>query len=153
MYFTSIYFNFFNFLHREIDDINEIEPQKEYVQRYQLVPVSEQSFNQQIYEQHGPRGRSASDSPEAGNLVIPNDGAIYVTSQHPNASENVNGIRYAPASDVRFEDENYTPTRYEYQHAQHHGNPHNAHSGPNDEVKIELVRNQHALHGKVCAKN
>lgn len=113
--------------------------------------MSEQfSTNQQIYEQHGARGRSASDSPEAGNLAISNNGAIYVTSQHPGATDNVNGIRYAAASEVRFEDESYVPTRYEYQHGQHHGNPHLAHSGPNDEVKIELVRNQHGIHGKVC---
>lgn len=143
---------FFRFDFREIDDINEIEQhgQKEYVQRYQLVPVTEQSFNQQIYEQHGARGRSASDSPEAGNLAISNNGAIYVTSQHHGAPDNGNGIRYAASSEVRFEEENYVPARYEYQHGQHHGNPHNAHSGSNEEVKIELVRNQHAIHGKVC---
>lgn len=115
------------------------------MQRYQLVPVSEPSFTQQIYEQHGARGRAPSDSPEAGNLSIPNNGTIYVTSQHPNATEN--GLRFAAGPDVRFEDEAYA--RYEYQHGQHHPNPHNAHSGSNEDIKIELIRNQHALHGKV----
>lgn len=120
------------------------------MQRYQLVPVSEPSFNQQIYEQHGARGRSSSDSPEGGNIAIPNNGTIYVTSQHPNAAENVNGIRYAAAPEVRFEDETYTTARYEYQHGQHHPNVHNAHTGSGDDnIKIELIRNQHALHGKV----
>lgn len=114
------------------------------MQRYQLVPVSEPSFNQQIYEQHGAnRGRSASDSP------IPNNGTIYVTSQHANAGENVNGVRYTVPSEVRFDDETYAAARYEYQHGQHHPNAHNAHSGSGDDIKIELIRNQHALHGKV----
>ncbi|XP_055305547.1 endothelial transcription factor GATA-2-like isoform X2 [Sitodiplosis mosellana] len=134
---------------REIEDINEIEPQKEYVQRYQLVPVSEPSFNQHIYEQHGARGRLASDSPESGNIAIPNNGTIYVTSQHPNAGENINGIRYAVPPEVRFEDETYATARYEYQHGQHHPNAHNAHSGSSDDIKIELIRNQHALHSKI----
>lgn len=120
------------------------------MQRYQLVPVTEPPFNQQIYEQHGSRGRSASDSPEAGNISIPNNGTIYVTSQHPNAAENINGIRYAGPPEVRFEDETYATTRYEYQHGQHHPNAHNANSGPGDDIKIELIRNQHhPLHGKV----
>lgn len=39
--------------------------------------------------------------------------------------------------------------RYEYQHGQHHPNTHNAHAGSNEDIKIELIRNQHALHGKV----
>lgn len=108
--------------------------------------MSEPSFNPQIYEQHGPRGRSSSDSPESGNIAIPNNGTIYVTSQHPNAAENVNGIRYAAPPEVRFDDETYATARYEYQHGQHHPN---AHSGPGDDIKIELIRNQHALHGKV----
>lgn len=129
-------------------EIEEIEPQKEYVQRYQLVPVSESSFNHQIYDQHGTRGRSASDSPEGGNITIPNNGTIYVTSQHPNAAENVNGIRYAAGPDVRFEDEAYAAgARFEYQPGQHHSNPH---AGPGEDIKVELIRNQHALHGKVC---
>lgn len=138
----------------EIDDINEIEPQKEYVQRYQLVPVSEPSFNQEIYEQHGARGRSASDdSPESGNISIqnPHNGAIYVTSQHPNATDDVNGLRYAAGTDVRFDDETYN-TRYEYSHGQHQSNAHNAHNAHSvtgEDIKIELIRNQHALHGKV----
>lgn len=122
------------------------------MQRYQLVPVSEPSYNQQIYEQQTARGRSTNDSPESGNIAIPNNGTIYVTSQHPNATENVNGLRYA-APELRFEDEGYAAAaRYEYQHGQHHPNAHNAHnahSGPGDDIKIELIRNQHALHGKV----
>lgn len=109
--------------------------------------MSEPSFNQQIYEQHGARGRANSDSPEAGNLAIPNNGTIYVTSQHPNAAEN--GLRFATAPEVRFEDDTYTAARFEYQHAQHHPNTHNAHSGSADDIKIELIRNQHALHSKV----
>lgn len=90
--------------------------------------------------------RSNSDSPGAGNLAIQsNNGTIYVTSQHPNATESINGLRYAAASEVRFEDENYANARYEYQHGQHHPN------GPGDDIKIELIRNhnQHGLHGKV----
>lgn len=116
------------------------------MQRYQLVPVSEPSFNQQIYEQHGARGRAPSDSPEAGNLTIPNNSTIYVTAQHANATENA--LRFATNPDVRFEDETYATARYEYQHGQHHPNAHNAHSGPGEEIKVELIRNQH-LHGKV----
>lgn len=108
--------------------------------------MSEPSYNQQIYEQHGARGRSVSDSPESGNIAIPNpnNGTIYVTSQHPNVADNVNGIRYAAAPDgLRFEDETY---RYEYGHPPH---AHNAHSATGEDIKIELIRNQHALHGKV----
>lgn len=120
------------------------------MQRYQLVPVSEPSFNQQIYEHHGAnRGRSTSDSPESGNIAIPNNGTIYVTSQQGNAGENVNGVRYSVPSEVRFDDEAYATARYEYQNGQHHPNAHNAHSGSGDDIKIELIRNQHALHGKV----
>lgn len=109
--------------------------------------MSEPSFNQQIFEQHGARGRAPSDSPEAGNLTISNNGAIYVTSQHPNATEN--GLRFAQGPDVRFDDDSYTTARYEYQHGQHHPNAHNTHPGNNEDIKIELIRNQHALHGKV----
>ncbi|XP_031621496.1 uncharacterized protein LOC116339635 isoform X2 [Contarinia nasturtii] len=129
---------------REIDDINEIEPQKEYVQRYQLVPVTEPSYNQQIYEQHGARGRTISDSPESANIAIPNNGTIYVASQHPNASDNLNGIRYATGPDLRFEDE--YGQRYEYGQPPH---AHNSHSAAGEDIKIELIRNQHALHGKI----
>lgn len=120
------------------------------MQRYQLVPVSEPSYNQQIYEQHGTRGRSTNVSPEAGNIAIPNNGTIYVTSQHPNATENVNNVRYAAAPDVRFDDETYNTTRYEYgQQHPHTHNTHNTHSATGEDIKIELIRNQHALHGKV----
>lgn len=80
------------------------------MQRYQLVPVSEPPFNQQIYEQHGTRVRAPNDSPDGSSLTIPNNGTIYVTSQHPNAAEN--GLRFAAAPDIRFEDETYTTARY-----------------------------------------
>lgn len=112
--------------------------------------MSESSFNQQIYEQHGAnRGRPTSDSPEAGNIAIPNNGTIYVTSQHPNATENINGLRFAAAPDVRFEDDAYATARYEYQHGPSQPNAHNPHAASADDIKIELIRNQHALHGKV----
>lgn len=111
------------------------------------MPVNEPPFNQQNYEQHGIRGRAPSDSPETGNLTLPNNGTIYVTSQHPNAAEN--GLRFAAAPEVRFEDETYATARYEYQHAQHHLNTHNAHPGSADDIKIEVIRNHNALHGKV----
>lgn len=107
--------------------------------------MSEPPFNQQIYEQHGARGRANSDSPEAGNLALPNNGTIYVTSQHPTE----NGLRFTTAPEVRFEDDAYAAARYEYQHGQHHQNAHNPHPGSADDVKVELIRNQHALHGKV----
>lgn len=167
--FNFLFWLWAHFFCREIENITEIEPQKDYVQRYQLVPVSEPPFNQQIYEQHGVRVRAPNDSPDGAGLAIPNNGTIYVTSQHPNAPEN--GLRFAAAPDIRFEDEAYAtarylqPTlvaikawtniliwngfRYEYQHGQHHSSAHNAHPGSNEDIKIELIRNQHALHGKV----
>lgn len=72
--------------------------------------MSEPPFNQQIYEQHGARVRAPNDSPDG--LSIPNNGTIYVTSQHPNATEN--GLRFAAAPDIRFEDEAYATARYFY---------------------------------------
>lgn len=111
MFHNFIDFSFCDhFFCREIENITEIEPQKDYVQRYQLVPVSEPPFNQQIYEQHGARVRAPNDSPDGASLTIPNNGTIYVTSQHPNASEN--GLRFAAAPDIRFEDETYATARY-----------------------------------------
>lgn len=140
----------------EISDINEIESDKEYVERFQLVPVHESQFAQQAYEQHV-RVRSSSDSPEGGELAIPNNATVYV--HHPlgpvagGNNENVNGLRYTTAPEVRYEDEGYT-TRYEYQHPQHPQHPSNAHNNNShpastDDIKIELIRNQPGLHGKV----
>lgn len=115
------------------------------------MPVNEAQFNQQAYEQHSARVRSSSDSPEGGDVAIHNNATVYLTAQHPNsgANDNPNGLRYATASDVRYEN-------YEYQHSQHHqAVHHNAHGNGNgdDNIKIELIRNQHALHGKVCWHN
>lgn len=46
-------------IHREITDIHELEQDKNYVERYQLVPVNEPAF---VYEQNAGRhdGRSGS---------------------------------------------------------------------------------------------
>lgn len=140
-------------IYREISDINEIDGEKEYIERFQLVPVTDQIFNHQTYEQHGNRVRSTNGSPSAGDLSIQNQSSVYIQAQHaPNTNENVNGLRYnsAPA-EVRYEDEAYTTNRYEYVHQQHHSssNPqHNVHHPTGEEIKVELIRGQ-ALHGKV----
>lgn len=135
--------------------MNEIDGEKEYIERFQLVPVGEQIFTQAAYEQHGNRIRSAHGSPATGELNLSNQPTVYIQAQHPsNANENVNGLRFsaAPAGEVRYEDEGYATNRYEYVHAQHQQPPnahHNIHHGANEEIKVELIRGQ-ALHGKVC---
>lgn len=104
-------------------------------------------FNQQIYEQQAARVRSSSDSPESADLVIRNNATVYVTTQHPTsvASENASGLRYAAASDVQYENyDNYQQHHHQTVHPNAHGN------GNGDEnIKIELIRNQHPIHGKV----
>lgn len=109
-----------------------------------------------------------SDSPDADirDIQQPVNGTtVYVSSHQTNEDGSVGlGLRYSSASvggsiggsssgpgtaeHVRYEDESYPP-RYEY-HQQHHPATSNAHTNP-DEIKIELIRNQHPLHGKVIA--
>lgn len=128
---------------REISDINEIGSDKEYVDRYQLVQTNDTTLNQQAYEQHSARVRTSTDSPEVGDLTIQNNPTVYVTAQHPNSTpnEDPNGLRYAAAHEVRYEN-------YDYPHAQHHqAIHHNAHGASNgDVIKFELIRNQHSMH-------
>lgn len=120
-----------------------------------MVPVNDPAFNQQTYEQQGTRVRSSTDSPEGGDLSIQNNATVYVQSQPASSgNENVNGLRYSAAPEIRYEDESYTTGRYEYLHAQHHPTSnnahHNIHSANNEDIKIELIRgHQHTLHGKV----
>lgn len=138
------------FNNSEITDINDIESDKEYVERYQLVPVNVPPFNQQTYEQQATRVRSSSDSPESTDLAIRNNATVYVTTQHPSsvASGSSSGLRYASAPEVQYESYDYQQQHHQTVHSNAHGN------GNNDEnIKIELIRNQHPIHGKVYNTN
>lgn len=139
----------------EITDINEIESDKEYVERYQLVPVNVPPFNQQqTYEQQTARVRSSSDSPEIADLACRNNATVYVTTQHPTsvASETTAGLRYAAAHEVQYENYDYQQQQHHHQtvHPNVHGNG-NGNAG-DETIKIELIRNQHPIHGKVHTK-
>lgn len=142
---------------REITDVHEIEQDKHYVERFQLIPVDEQTYT---YEHHTGGPSSAANGGGGGGLdaaalvkreahsAAERDAAMQDAQQQPTAtvymsqpSGDVDVLRYTTAAQVRYDDEVYhqaPPPRYEYQ-------PHAAHAPP-DEIKVELVRHQQQHH-------
>lgn len=101
---------------------------------------------------------AGSDSPDTETIAIQttaNGQTVYVTSHSASANDDgTENLRYNPNGgsntgpnvngehQLRYPEDPYTP-RYEYQ--AHHHAPSNA-----EEIKIELIRNQHsALHAKM----
>lgn len=155
--------------------MNEIEHE-----RFQLVPVNEQGFPYEqataarsgkqnedhlSFSNSHPIECAEGDSPGADIVATAaaNGQTVYVTPAHqqPSASsDDAENLQYNPASgsgpQIRFEEDSY-PNRYEYQqqHQQQQSHSHsstanNPHGNP-EEIKIELIRGQHAsLHvGKI----
>lgn len=133
------------YFHREITDVQEIEQDKHYVERFQLIPVDEQTYT---YEAHsaGPNQVQPNGPAIDGTELMKRDNQsadreLPLTEQQQNVPTTVyvsqsndesEVLRYSSNAQVRYEEDAYQQARYEYQ-------PHPG-SGHPDDIKVELVR-------------
>lgn len=132
--------------------MQEIEQDKHYVERFQLIPVDEQTYT---YEQHTNHSAGGSNQVQSNGAQI--DASALVkrdssstdreismaeqqnvpTTVYVSQSNDEDVLRYPPNTQVRYEEEAYHH-RYEYQAHPGHGNP--------EDIKVELVRAQQHHH-------
>lgn len=150
-----VFFYCFTILNREITDVQEIEQDKHYVERFQLIPVDEQTYS---YEQHtnhianDQQGQIPSNGNQIGasdlikrdshssdrELPIQEQQSVSATVYVTQTNDETEVLRYPSNAQVRYEDDTaYHHARYEYQTHSGHGN---------DDIKVELARNPQHHH-------
>lgn len=147
---NNFIFVYLHFACREITDVQEIEQDKHYVERFQLIPVDEQSYAYGHHSGHGgpnPNPVQPNGTPttiDASDMIKRNSEdreqqqqqhAVPTTVYVSQSNDEADVMRYPSNAQVRYEDEAYHQPRYEYQ-------PHPS-QGPPDGIKVELVRSHH----------
>lgn len=139
---------------REITDVHEIEQDKHYVERFQLIPVDEQTYSYEQHANHSADGQNQVqthgtpiDASELGKrdsssadreISMSEQQNVPTTVYVSQSNDDGDVLRYPPNTQVRYEEDAYHHARYEYQAHPGHGNP--------EDIKVELVRAQQHHH-------
>lgn len=132
--------------------MQQIEQDKHYVERFQLIPVDEQTYAYEHHGNHGgqnpnqvqPNGTTASidasdmikrDSHSDDSEMTIREQSVPTTAYVSQSNDDAEVLRYPSNAQLRYDEDAYHQARYEYQ-------PHPGQI-PSEEIKVELVRNQH----------
>lgn len=128
--------------------MQEIEQDKHYVERFQLIPVDEQTYSYEPQQSQGQGQSQSNGGPIDASDLIKRDNhsadreqpmqeqqSVATTVYVSQSNEETDGLRYSSNPQIRYEEEAYHHTRYEYQ-------PHPSHPSAED-IKAEMARNQH----------